>query len=503
MSPKRWLFLIHRWLGVALCLLMAMWFVSGVVMMYVGYPKLTPAERLGALPPLNAAPGQGACCISAQAAIAAAGLGEKTAEVRLAMVGDAPAWLVSGARQVLAIDAVSGKPAGPFGAARALRSAARFRPGHQPALLGVIGEDIFTASRGLDPYRPLLRIAIGDPEGTEVYVSQQTGEVVRDSTRRERNWNYLGAIAHYLYPLRGGMFDKWWTDIVVTLSLAATIATVIGIYLGIIRWRFAGRYKSGARTPYRGFMLKWHHIIGLVFGAVTLTWIFSGLMSMNPWKVFERAAPRTDLAAYQGGPLHAAKPQLGIAQALAAGEGLDTREITLQVIEGAPYYALRNGAGNARLLRADRQTAGEFLTSLPEEQLRAAAARLLPGQRPVRIEKLTQHDFYYYQREEHAMLGHLEHPLPVLRVRFDDAAQTWFHLDMATGAIVNRIDSGRRQSRIWFALLHSWDFPGFADRRPWWDIALVLLSAGGFLLCATSVVIGWRRLRLKLGHAGH
>ncbi len=39
---KRWLYLIHRWAGVVLCLFFAMWFVSGVVMMYVGYPKLTP-----------------------------------------------------------------------------------------------------------------------------------------------------------------------------------------------------------------------------------------------------------------------------------------------------------------------------------------------------------------------------------------------------------------------------------------------------------------------------
>ena len=43
---KRYLYLTHRWLGITLCLFMAMWFFSGLVMMYVGYPKLTPAERL-------------------------------------------------------------------------------------------------------------------------------------------------------------------------------------------------------------------------------------------------------------------------------------------------------------------------------------------------------------------------------------------------------------------------------------------------------------------------
>ena len=53
-SLKRWWYVTHRWLGIALCLLFAMWFVSGVVMMYVGYPKLTVHERLAHLPPLQA-----------------------------------------------------------------------------------------------------------------------------------------------------------------------------------------------------------------------------------------------------------------------------------------------------------------------------------------------------------------------------------------------------------------------------------------------------------------
>ena len=35
---KRWLYLLHRWAGITLCLFFAMWFISGVVMMYVGYP---------------------------------------------------------------------------------------------------------------------------------------------------------------------------------------------------------------------------------------------------------------------------------------------------------------------------------------------------------------------------------------------------------------------------------------------------------------------------------
>ena len=39
----RTLILTHRYVGVATCLLFVMWFASGVVMMYVGFPQLTAA----------------------------------------------------------------------------------------------------------------------------------------------------------------------------------------------------------------------------------------------------------------------------------------------------------------------------------------------------------------------------------------------------------------------------------------------------------------------------
>jgi CHASE2 domain-containing sensor protein len=44
--------------------------------------------------------------------------------------------------------------------------------------------------------------------------------------------------------------------------------------------------------------------------------------------------------------------------------------------------------------------------------------------------------------------------------------------------------------------LHNWDL-GWLDRRPIWDIWMVLGSLAGLALSLTSVVIGWRRLRRK------
>ena len=40
----RWLVWFHRWTGIALCLLFAVWFVTGAVMLFVPFPSLPPGE---------------------------------------------------------------------------------------------------------------------------------------------------------------------------------------------------------------------------------------------------------------------------------------------------------------------------------------------------------------------------------------------------------------------------------------------------------------------------
>ncbi len=53
---RRYLILFHRYLGIPLSFMFAIWFVSGIAMIYVGgMPELTPEERLAHLPPLDLA----------------------------------------------------------------------------------------------------------------------------------------------------------------------------------------------------------------------------------------------------------------------------------------------------------------------------------------------------------------------------------------------------------------------------------------------------------------
>lgn len=490
-SPRRWLYLAHRWLGIVLCLFMAMWFFSGIVMMYVGYPKLTPAERLERLPDLALPEG---CCVGPAQAARIAGLaGHGAPELRLAMVGDRARWIVSGhGREAASVDAVTGEAPPLFDGAHALRAAGRFAPGTQPRLAGTVRQDIFTVSRALDPHRPLHLVALDDDAGTELYVSSRTGEVVRDTARTERGWNWVGSILHWLYPLKGEILGEWRRDATIYASLAGTALAIAGVWVGVLRWRVKGRFRSGSKSPYREGWMRWHHLAGLAFGLVTVTWALSGMLSLNPWRVFDAGGAKPDLAALAGTSLEEARfavsPQEAIERA-----GFPVRELTVRLFDGRAYYVMHAADGASRLLDAG-DAAGEPFPLLGEVAIAAVAQRLLPGHRPARIERLDRHDNYYYARRPHTMTGHFERKLPVWRVAYDDPGRTWVHLDPRTGTVVGRLDERGRVKRWAFAFLHSFDGWGWTAVRPAWDIALIALSLGGLAVSVSGVVIGWRRL---------
>ncbi len=503
---KRWLFLVHRWVGIVACAFFAMWFVSGMVMMYVGYPKLTEAERLAHLPPLDAA----APLLPPLQALRAAGIGEPIRELRLARASGgravylatpllpalaAPGMSAGHGAGTVVVDALTGERFPAVDAPRALATAAAYAgPGICLQYRGTVDEDAFTHSRGLDAHRPLHRVQAADPEATLLYISGQTGEVVRDAPRAERLWNYVGTWIHWLYPLRGGIVDGYWAAIVDGLSILGIAAAVTGTVVGLLRWRFRQPYRSGARSPYRGRAMRWHHVAGLLFALTTITWIFSGLMSMNPWKIFDSGAPPLRTEVLQGGALSWSADD-ATPQALLAAAGPGVRELRWLRILGRTTALAQGAQGRPALL----DTADGAPRTLDLETVRAAASQLMRA--PVaRIDRLDAYDLYYYGRDAHTMTGGTDKPLPILRVVFADPQATWVHVDPLTGAVLGRTDSHRRASRWLFAMLHSWDWLPLLERRPVWDIVLLVLSLGGAALSLTGMVIGWRRLGTHLRH---
>lgn len=486
MALKRQLYLWHRWLGIILCLLMALWFVSGVVMLYVGYPKLTSSERLGHLPVLPET-----CC---------AEMPENWSQVplkrlRLTSLGGRPFYmleLTDGRR--ITLDAHSGEPLERADESWALAGARQYAGDLALTYRGQVDEDVWTHSRALDADRPLHLVELDDAERTWLYLSGRTGEVVRDASMQERRWNWVGAWLHWLYPLRGGFgFDNGWRTLVIGLSLLGTAMAVLGMVIGVLRWRVRKPYRSGSRSPYPPGWLRWHHIGGLLFGIMLVAWIFSGLMSMRPWNVTDSRS-RLDAEAMQGGTLRAADVSVAVTRALQLlSSELNVVEMEWRRMNGIAYLVARDSSGDRRILL------GETLTrQFPAEQLLAAARSMAPAV-SVETDWLERFDSYYFARDAQSMYGTENRPLPVMRMRFDDPEQTWVYLDPAGGEMVARHDRRQRIGRWLFNLLHSWDLQPLLERPRLREVLIIAFSLGGLVISISGAVLGWRRLQRHPG----
>jgi uncharacterized iron-regulated membrane protein len=479
-KAKTALFVIHRWLGIGMCLLFAMWFATGIVMMYVEYPELTTTERLANLPALKTAQIQLSPFEAAKSVTESVFSGLKLTTV----LGRPSYRFTTPSGQDHFVFADSGELLTSVDEKQALLAATQsgfHLPDETPSHAGLVDLDQWTLSAGLDKHRPLHKIELNNASRGVLYISSSSGQVVRDTAKGERFWNWLGSTLHWIYPAILRQNNSLWRDVIVYVSLIAIMSVVSGAVIGFMRIRIRNPYRGGKDcSPYKGWM-KWHHILGLLTLALVSTYIFSGLMSMGPWGVFSsNVSPRGQLARYAG-DLTLRLSNLTVPELVAPNEPI--KEIHWHQIQSQPYYSLVRSA-------TDR-VAGDSSTKKTQwlsTRIEKAIPSLIPSATLTSSELITEQDDYYYSRHNRYR------PLPVYRVKFDDPNASWFHIDAANGEVLNRVDNASRRERWLYNGLHSLDFQLLWKHRPLWDIIVIALSLIGFGFSVTSVVVGWRRL---------
>ncbi len=473
---------LHRVLGTGIALLVVLWFGSGAVLLFVPYPSLSEAERFRWLEPLQL----DNCCVPLESVWSQVGATQGVERVRLLMAAGQPVYVIhflDGTLKSLRAD--RGEPLPELTHQDASRIVLPDVQLEGERTLEIVQDDQWTVQQRFAPYRPLWKVHMHDVVGHEVYVSSKTGEVVMDTTAFERRWNWIGAVLHWLYvPV---LRRHWaiWDYTVWWLAAAGVVTAITGLMLGIRHIHYCRRRQVPV-TPFSGIK-RWHHLLGVVIGAVVCMWLLSGMLSMDHGRWFSVSEPTVDQRQrFMGGtlvpqdigvPLHDALRQAPLHDAV--------KEILLSKVGGAGYYVLRSGPEHQVVVSAATAQAPLQAFSLPI--LTQAARAVFPAQNIERSE-LIHSDAYYYST------AHNPRPLLGLRIIMDDPVQTWLHIDLNTGQIMELMDRSRRVYRWLFHGLHSWDTPFLLEHDNQRKALLLILCVIGLVFSLSGVYLGIRIL---------
>jgi hypothetical protein len=461
---------VHRVCGLALCVLLTVWFASGMVMLFVSYPGL---EEHGRTAPLVLPEGMPAPDSFPAAALA------PLPEVSLRMIAGRATWLffdAAGRRRALVAD-------------RLLPPAQMEARNDGETILS--RPDQWTLAESLKPFFPLLRRSLDDPAGTVEYYSVVTGERLQRTQRLQRFWIALGPVVHWIYPAALRRQRAVWRGLVIGLAAGGAVLCASGLACGIwVRRRRRGTWFS---SPYRKRAPRLHHQLGLLFGAFGFTWTLSGALSLNPghWSSGDRPSAEERLR-YSGGAVEIARfvrPPQQVLTACQAQGPIDA--LVLIQLAGHPWYRCDASTGRSLWTPADHE-APAWLGAPPA--LLVDAARLVrPQSQVVRTVRALQPDDYYYPT--HAAP---DVELPYLRVEFDDDAATCLYLGSVTGSLLRRFERTGRWERWAYHGLHSFDISPLYEHSSPWRILLLTVLAGGAALAASGVWLSVRWLRRQV-----
>ncbi len=473
------LILLHRWLGVAFCLLFGMWFASGIVMHFVPFPAFTEAERLAGLAPIDRA----SIKYGPVDALEASGISD-AARIRLIQRGDGPVYLIRGSTATAALHAADLSDAAVRSRRLALAIATDYAANRKWATaaakaFGPAAYDQWTVPDGFDVHRPLYRVALNDAAGTDLYVSSTTGEVVLKTKRRQRIWNYVGSIAHWIYPAALRSHPMAWSRLLWWLSFLALIGASAGATIGTMRLGADGWRLS---SPYRGWH-AWHHWLGLCCMPFVLSWIFSGWLSMDNGRLFSQGqVTAAETAAIAGSPAWSAL-STNESQRIAPR----AKEVEWFAFAGRIYRRERIALTIQRMAIAApsgdmTSRAREFLEI---DELSAAAKHLA---------RSCDAPFLVDGGDAYAPVPTMP-KAPVFRVVCGD---DWFQVDGASGALLEKLDSSRRAYRWLYSTLHTFDVPALKARPTLRTALIITLCTLGFAFSLSGVWIAGQRLRLHL-----
>ena len=487
----------HRYLGLGYCLLFAIWFVSGMVLLYVRMPELRDTDRLAHLPPLDLT----SLRLTPEQAFAKTGLNGNPSRAIVGMLGNRPVYrFLSHSGRWITVFGDDGSRLDRLSPESAVAIADAFveQSGSQRRWIDEITNvdqwTVFDYPMAR-PYLPFEIVSGNDGKGSIYYVSAASGSVYVVTTRRERIWAWFGAIPHWWYLRALRAKPAAWRIVVIAGSGAGIVSCLAGLLIGFLQYSPSKRYRLPGRLhssiPYVGWK-RWHYLLGASFGLVTFTWILSGFFTMNPSNSPGPDPSDAETRMFAGGDVNLNRVLLAPSQAVKVfSRCLQAAEVELINFQAEPYYLAKDRHGDVRLLPASNDS-GECVSELPSQRLLTAAQGVVTNAAVTDSALLSVYDTYYYDDPTYSR------PLPIFRVRFSDPHQTWLYVNPRTARIQAVYTQHARLQRWLYEGLHDLHFSFLFRHRSAWRLTVLALCFGGFILSVTGIVLAKTYLQQRI-----
>jgi hypothetical protein len=472
---KAFIYLLHRYLGLLLAPMVLLWSFSGLVLMYVPFPELPEQKRVVLLPTLQLAN----CCDSAfyDNIIPADVKG-----VALETLNNEAVIKVTDSNNVLRIYSLNSPSLFPEIDQALARSITQTVSDLRIKQIDLIEMDQWTIYSTYHKHRPLYRVSFSDDEATELYVSSTTGEVVQLTTRFQRNWSWVGTVAHWLYPQFLQQHPKFWYGLFVGLAMFSLLLVLTGVWIGL-------KQLKNFSSPYKGINLI-HHWGGVVVSAVLCAFLFSGILLMNPggfikyervntYDAFGRTLERLDVV----------NSLITLGQKAEMFSENSIVNITMSPWNNKPYWFVTSHNGEVTHYDEHFVTAKIEQAQLEKIGVKLGGDDAAEEKSSIKQYLMIAEDSYYYSHKRKV-------ELPVWKIERDSGdSEQVFYVSPTTGKLLKTVDSSTRINRWLFSALHHWDFSHTLRQRPLWDFVLVAIMLILILFSLTGLYLSVYRLK--------
>lgn len=481
---KKALYKFHRILGTLLSILFMLWFLTGFVMIYHNFPKISDQEKYRGLSVIDASYSEEIDSLINY--LSDANLHFETFLLKSKAEGK---FLIEyGTKENYFI--VNDKKQSINRQSFADIQDYATRLNHAP----IIRVDTLNNLDRWVPYDkhykdfPLYKFYYQDENKSELYVSSQTGEGIQYSNTDSRFWAWMGAIPHWLYIFNLRHYTDIWKTVVIALSGIGSLMCLSGIIIAVRSFYKRYRRKKKIQSPYKS-IYKWHHVLGFIFGIFIFTFAFSGMMSLQkvPQWIIKTHNPQLEKNV-NNNPLTILpnKYPLDYKDILEIYKG-EIQKLEWSIYGDKPYYKI---VMNDSLFFIDASVSNKSTKLyLTEDDVKKRIDKIHSGSN-YKIELMTDYDNYYIHKR-------YKYPLPVYKVTVDDPDKSLYYINPETTE--TRYFNTNIRARKWtYQALHSFSIKWFLDRPVIWNILMWISMIGGTMVSITGVILSLRFIIRKM-----